>query len=471
MPSCFRRKILPYNQFLFDYSTMFSRASVVMPKRVTEAGSEQRPYYYDYVSDDVGEGSVEVLFYYNVDSDEYIIVANGVWLNPIMINDIEEISPMPFNHKELPFFDVRFELFSADFFYGKSLPDKLKSMQDVLNVMTNMLLDQSFLSIFMPILTNGFDSIEDDYLRPGRRTPIDTQGLPIQQAVMTLDMKTPGGWHQFIPDYTRKVMEEASVDKVSQGIAGAGDRVTAKEISIAAEGVSSLLGLFGRWIKYALKRKCLLKTKNALQFWTDKNMEMTEGILGMGGSTIFKDAFKVIKIDNATLSTGKRGTKIIALFSDKSKMPTAKELSDKRKAYKVVSKKDIEYIAVDADYIRDIDFDIKAVVNQKSENTRDMEKAMMMEKVRVYLSFFPDMVNKEELLVQLAEKMGDDPTKIINQQVLDSLMGNKPEDNPMADKGVPTQPQGDIMQNAMQSAMGKEVGVQNMRSLQGQMLG
>ena len=152
-------------------------------------------------------------------------------------------------------------------------------------------------------------------------------------------------------------------------------------------------------------------------------------------------------------------------------MPTAKELSDKRKAYKVVSKKDIEYIAVDADYIRDIDFDIKAVVNQKSENTRDMEKAMMMEKVRVYLSFFPDMVNKEELLVQLAEKMGDDPTKIINQQVLDSLMGNKPEDNPMADKGVPTQPQGDIMQNAMQSAMGKEVGVQNMRSLQGQMLG
>src|SRR3990167_1378651 len=226
MARCFFWRILPYAQFMSEYSSMFSKCENVQPKINFKINQENRPYYLDYISSDVHEGYVEMLFYYDTDADEYIVLASGVWLNPLIINDKEEISPIPFNHKELPFFDIRFELFSADFFYGKSLPDKLKVFQDVLNVFTNMLIDQSILTIWQPILTNGFDSMEDDFLRPGRRTPIDTQGLPIRDAVMTLDMKTPENWHQFILEYTKKVLEEASVDKVSQGMAGQGDRVT-----------------------------------------------------------------------------------------------------------------------------------------------------------------------------------------------------------------------------------------------------
>lgn len=477
MGSCFVRKLITHDEFLAQYSSMFEKAMYVKPCDNTQQFQDSRPYYYDYMSSNVENNKVEMLFYFDENADEYVVQANGVWLNPIMTKETfgseengdysevtdEEISPLPYNHKELPFFDLRFELFSANFFYGKSLPDKLKVLQDTLNIFENMLNDQSFLTIFQPILTNGFDSIEDDYLRPGRRTPIDTQGLPIQQAVMTLDMKTPSNWHQFILEYTRKVMEEASIDKVSQGVAGAGDRVTAHEISVAAEGVSSLLGLFGRWTNYAIRRKCRLKTKNIMQFEFNKDSAVLNGILGTD-SEVFSKAFKTYTIDDTTLTGGQRGMKIIGLFADKNDMPTASDLKIKSDVYEITNNKKVEYVALDFNYIHNMDFDVKTTVIKKTEMTRDMEKAIMMEKVRVYKSFFPNLVNDKELFAQLLEKMGDDPTKLMNQDAVNSELGLDQEqgNNPEA---LSQNPEGDIMKNSMYGAMGKQVGVQNIKQM------
>ena len=257
-PRIFWRHVISYQQFMQDFG-MFAKSEYVKAHKTTYGDNEVRPYYQDYISPDIRDGDVEVLRRYDRENDQFIIEANCVWLNPIKTKgNNEDVSPLPFNHKELPFFDIRYQQFSSDFFYGRGLPDKLKSMQDVLDVLTNMLLDQSFLTIFPPMLTNGFDSIEDDYLRPGRRTPVDTGGLPISQAFMKLDLGTPSHWHQFILNYTRSIMEESSIDKVSSGQAGAGDRTTAQEIRVAAEGVSAMLGLFGRCVKYGVKRKAYL---------------------------------------------------------------------------------------------------------------------------------------------------------------------------------------------------------------------
>lgn len=469
LPYCFWRYTLPYQQFLQDYAS-YSKADKVQPYNATYRDLENKPYYLDFISNNVQEGSVEVIRYYNKDVDEYIIVANGIWLNPIVIDGKEEVSPLPFNHKELPFFDIKFELFESSFFYGKSLPDKLKNLQDVLNVLTNMLLDQSFLTIFPPMLTAGLDSIEDDYLRPGRRTPVDTNGLSLQESFMKLDLGTPSGWHQYILEYTRKIMEESSVDRVSQGIAGAGDRTTAQEIRVAAEGVSSMLGLFGRWVKSGVKRKAMLRAKNILQFWTDENSPVIEQILGEGGAKDMSKAFNIFKINNTTLSDGKRGTKIIEMFAKKDDMPTQAELSARADVFELETDKKIEIIAIPSSYLRDFDFDIKLVVNQKSEKTQEAEKALMLEKVRVYLSFFPDMVNKEELLAQLAEKMGDDPTKIIKENLFPGF-ADEGAMKSMVDNGMSTLPQGNAANNAARGMRGGEQGANDLQALQAQMVG
>jgi len=469
MPYCFWRVVLPYNQFLQDFAS-YGRASLVSPMELVDESMEHRPFYLDYIAGRVGEGEVEVIRYYNKDVDEYVMIANGVWLNPLLINDAMEISPLPFDHKELPFWEIKFESFGNNFFYGKSLPDKLKSMQDVLNVLSNMLLDQSFLTIFPPLLTNGFDSIEDDYLRPGRRIPVDTQGLSLSDSYQKIDLGTPTGWHQFILSYTQNIMEEASLDKVSQGVAGQGDRTTAQEIRVAAEGVASMLGLFARLVKSGIKRKAMLRGKNILQFWTDKDTPVIEQVLGPEGVRKMNKAFNTFKIDNTIMTSGKRGAKIIEMFAREKDMPTKIQAKARAEIFKLETGKNIEIVAISPEYIREIDFDIKLIANPKTEQTRESEKAMHLEKARVYLSFFPELVDKQELAAQTAEKMGDDPTKIFKEGMFAGIADEGAQRSEF-DNGMGTKPEGNLSNNIARGLRGGEQGSNDLQQLQGQLAG
>lgn len=452
MPYCFRRFVTPYSKFKQDWSE-FDKAKYVRPVRQYKK-DEQKPYYLNFISDSVQEGWVEVIQLYDKDNDQFILICNGVWLNPI---GDEVISPLPFNHKELPFWDVKFDMF-GDFFYGKSLPDRLKSLQDVLNVLTNMLLDQSFLTIFPPILTNGYDSIEEDYLRPGRRTPVDTQGLPVADAFQKLDLGTPSGWHQYILEYTRKIMEEASIDSVSSGQAGVGGRTTAQEIRTAADGVAATLGIFGRFVNYGMKRKAMLKGANILQFWCDPKSPMVQRILGDGSVQEFNKIFATYKLDNATLTNGKRGSKIIELYADANDMPTKPQLQARAAVSKADSSNETEIIALPGDYIRNFQSDVTLVSNPKKEMSQDIEKSLQLEKVRVYLSFFPQIININELAAETAEVLGDDPTKILMPQAFQPVQPPQ-QQNPEAAQPMSQNPQGDVANNMVRSAQGGQGGV------------
>ncbi len=460
MPYCFWRNVVPHASFLASWGH-YAKSAFVEPKR-TFTDDEIRPYYMDYVADDVPEGSVEIIRYYDKTNDQYVIVANGVWLNPL---DNEIVSPLPWNHKELPFWEIKFDFF-GDFFYGKSLPDKLKSMQDVLNVLTNMLLDQSFLTIFKPIITSGADSIEDDYLRPGRRISIDTQGMPLNQSYMALDMGTPSGWHQYILQYTQSIMEQSSVDKVSQGVAGAGDRTTAQEIRIAADGVSSMLNLFARMVNYGIKRKAYLKAANILQFGMNQEAPILRQVMGEDSSKWAEGVLGVFRINDAVLTGGKRGTKVVEIYKDRASMPDKATVKARAQIAKADSGKEIEVVSITPEYLREFLFDIKMVTNPKSEGSKEVEKALQLEKVRVYLSFFPELIDKNELAAQTAEKMGDDPAKILKPEVFGIVPENKE-----VDPGVSTEPNGNTANNLARSARGGEQGSADMAALQANMQG
>lgn len=423
MPHCFWRRELSYDEFKARWG-IYDKAKFVKPHAPLSQWREQRPFYLDFISTTVQPGNVEIVRLYDKVNDIYVILANGIWINPLGTNleavNVEErnelVSPLPFNHKELPFFDIKFD-FLGNWFYGKSLPDRLQSLQDVLNTLTNMLLDQSFLTIFPPLLTSGNDAIEDDYLRPGRRTPIDTQGLPLNQAYAPLELGTPQGWHQFILEYTRKIMEEASVDQLQQGTAGVGGRTTATEIGVASAGVASTLGIFGRNIFFGIKRKAYLRAKNVLQFWTDPNKPYITGILGDDGDKLLKGSFNLFKVDGTTLSHGARGTRVIAMFNNESKMPEPSTLKIKSAVKKAATGKEVEYMAINAEYLQNMDFNVKVVMDQSKSATKDIEKALQLEKVKTYMTFFPQQVDVKELAAETAEKLGDDPAKILNQDV------------------------------------------------------
>lgn len=459
MPYCFWRSVVPYSTFMQDWGGMYEKSKFVVPKFNVDATAmpQQKPFYFDFVSTDVYEGMVEIIRYYNKSNDEFVIIANGVWLNPLSIKGENVISPVPFNHKQLPFFEIKFDFF-GDWFYGKSLPDRLKSYQDVFNVLTNMLLDQSFLTVFPPLLTNGSDNLEDDYLRPGRRTPVDTQGLSLNESFMKLDLGVPNSWHQFILEYTKSRMEEASLDQVSSGQAGVGGRTTALEINTAAQATAQTLGVFAMLVKYGLKRKSLLKAANILQFATDEKLPLVEKILGSEDAAKLTDYFNVIKKDDTYLTGGKRGTKIIEMYADKSKMPSKERLQARQLLISADTGKPTEIVAISAESIRHFDYDVMMVPNPKLDSTKELTKALQLEKVRVYMSFFPQQIDVNELAAQTAEVMGDDPAKILNPDVI-----NPPAPDAANGQQLSTEPQGNVANNMIRGSRGGEQAQNEMR--------
>jgi len=416
MPFAFWRKEIPFTKFQKDYGS-YKKAKYVEPYSTHQGSGEvELPFYKDYISSFTIEGNVEILRYYNQVDDQYIIVANGIWLNPIK-GEVDMISPLPFTHKKLPFFSIIYDILGSDFFYGKSLVDRLKALQDVLNVLNNMLLDQSFLSVFSPILMAGDDEIEDDFLRPGRRIQIDTGGLPLNQSFMKLDMGTPGNWHQFILDYTKRILEESSIDSVQQGAAGVGGRTTATEIRSAAAGVVTLLGLFAKFIKFGMKDRARLRVSNILQFYTDPEYPILEGVLGVGSSETAKEAFNVFRVNSSALTAGKRGEKIIMMFQDKNKMPTSQQLKFETSLEEKLSGHKISKIAVIPEYIRNIEWDVVLVPGNRSEQSKDLDRALEIQFQQTMNAIYPDLVDREEMAAQLVEKYGRDPRKVLKQSI------------------------------------------------------
>jgi hypothetical protein len=408
-PYCFWRREMSYSQFLIEYG-MYERSHDVLPHSTTYNGYNNL-YYKDWFGTTAQEGNVEIISYYNRADDEYVILANGLWLNPIMIDDEEVVSPLPWKHKMIPFFDLKNELYLSNFFYGKSVPDKLRSLQDVMNVLQNMLLDQSFISIFKPLITAGSGTFEDDFLRPGRQTPFDTGGLPIDQAIKEVDISTPTGWHQFILEYVRKLGEEATMDSVSQGRAGVGERTTAQEIRVAAEGVISMLGLLARAVRSAIKRKAELRTKNILDIWTRPESAYITKLMGENKS--FNKAFSTFEVSNVTLSSGERGKRKIEFYKKTEDMPTAAQAIARGNTARRLSNSPVEILSVAADYIREAEVDFKLVPNPKAEHTKDAQKSLSLEYVKVMKSFFPNISNDQELAADISEVFGKDPSKYL----------------------------------------------------------
>jgi hypothetical protein len=467
MNYCFWSETMPFTKFQSDYGE-YSNAEYVEPFSGDVEG-EEVPDHKRNLEATVHEGEVRVIKYYNKQTDEYIIIANTIWLNPL---NNEVVSPLPWNHKELPFFNIKFDFFGSDFFYGKSLPDKLKNLQDVLDALTNMMLDQSFLTIFAPILTTGQTNVEEDYLKPGRRINVDTQGMKLNESFMKLDLGAPSGWHQYILEYMRSIMEESSVDQVSQGVAGVGGRTTAKEIQKASEAVEALLGLFGKMINYGVKRKVRFRVKNIQQFWTDENTPIMQKIVG-GEVQDTKDAFNIIELDNSRLSDGRTGTTMINMISDKDDMPSKEKQKSKREILEKESGKNIELITLTPDYIRDTKFDVKIGIDQSRESSKEINKALALEETRVLMSMFPEIVNSENLATNLVEAYDGDPEKMLNlggQQDLRSMLAQQGGGSDV-NQQMSQNPQGDVSNNMVRGMTGGESNSNELRQLQNSLTG
>lgn len=104
---------------------------------------------------------IEVIFYENVETDRFQILANNT-----LILDI----PLPYKHKKLSCFFASWWPRSTDTIYGIGIPELTKSNTQLLDKVVNMRVDQVILAIYSMLLYGGSEEFNEEELElePGR---------------------------------------------------------------------------------------------------------------------------------------------------------------------------------------------------------------------------------------------------------------------------------------------------------------
>lgn len=205
---------------------------------------------------------VEVLRYYNEDFDEFVLLANGVWLNK-QIDD--EIAPLPFNHKRLPFAKTVFELADTNSFYGKSMCDLLGGEQETRNALLRLMVDQEILAVNRPILLGMGIEIESYQLYPGKT--IKMTGDISQMKEMDISGSNQSAF-QLLNLLRTSADINTSIGPDSQGVHTG--RKTAREAVILDENAKRITSTFQVFIYKLLYDRANLRVENIKQFYTTK---------------------------------------------------------------------------------------------------------------------------------------------------------------------------------------------------------
>ena len=378
-PDCVWRKLMRIKDFKSEFSG-WDGAKYVLPG----GDLTDETYFASFTSEEIREVDselVEVIRYYNKESDQFVILANGVWVNPLG----DKVCPLPFSHKELPFFSVVFEPFSSDFPYGKAAPDKYLMEQDAINALYNMMLDQTYVSIHKPLVTGDEDALDDVELVPGKVNYIGADVANIQE----LQISPPSSAAFSMLNILHQSLQESSVDATQQGQAGE-DR-TATATRIAAAAAARTFGLFIQFVFHGWKRKAKLRVSNILQFMTLP--DQIEKVLGDDGEEQFKEAFGAFKLDTQLLN-GKQGTRIIELVDkDKLEEKYANRLQERAE----LEPQGIEKFYITSEYIRGWEWDVTPIPDSTIKETPETEQALFDLFVEKSMTYFSDMTNRESL--------------------------------------------------------------------------
>ncbi len=403
MPDLVWRSVLNIDIFKAEMSR-FPNIDYVRP-----GGDLQNEMFFkDHASDGLANDEVEVIRYFNKVKDEMHIIANGVLLTPL-------VSPLIWNHKEkglgFPFWSTIYEPFDEFFFYGKPLPDKLKSNQDVVDALYRMLLDQTFLSIHKPILTSSVKDIEDDLIRPGRKIPVDDVN-----EWKELNISSPDGGQFKMLEIARRSVEESSNDSITGGRSGGKSSVTATEVATAKQGAETLLSMFQKFMEWGAEKKAILRVSNQLQFYP----------LPIGEED-GKLKYRKIRVDNVPLIlTPRVGSLIIKFVASKKDLPKTPAISEEyRSRFEEKYGKNFDHIAVERrnerveevtitpEFLEDFSVGVRIVADSSVKMSEGMKKAMTFEFIDRVVQIFPDLINRNAVARDLIEEFKKSPDEYL----------------------------------------------------------
>jgi hypothetical protein len=346
-----------------------------------------------------GDG-YEVIRYYNVVKDEYIIIINGV-----LMLDVPMLWTMK-GEKVYPFAKTVFEILATNFFYGNSLANSLMGENDVINSLYNMALDKTYRSmvpyqIIGMVNKDDFD-LEDEEISTDTKiyvTDIDQHKFEQVPGINAGEIK--------MLEIVGRGLDLSSVDANQQGVADRG--VTAREIVIANENAKKLKGVLYLFLQHLAVQKVSLRIMNILTYYTQPKVKK---ILGEDGKENTLDQYRKFIVENAELSDGSRGILGIQMVGGKEELPTPQDLEAQEMQYRVQGM-NYEAMAITKDYLNEWQYDVKISIDDFFNKDANYRQAAMIDFIKTFAAFFPTIyqVNQATLFRDFVKAYEKDPDK------------------------------------------------------------
>ncbi len=352
--------------------------------------------FYNVKDSQLTPNSVEVLDWYNKQKDRLVRMANGVILYD---------GPIPFTHKKYPFAHGIFEPFATDAFYGRSLPDKIASDQDITNTFWRMMVTQNLLSIYKPILTDDPDYIQEYPLQAGRMFPVSD----ITKYKVMNELTGPDNSQFQMLQLALKFANDNSGGILgAQGPNPGKGKMTARQALLMEEQAKQALGLNVKTLE-AFDIQCLnLRTPNFLQFYPSQ--DKAQSITGEDSS---KGQFlRVLRIDNTELSDGTHGTSIIKIARNTKALPSQGDLNTEEEVASMQGD-NIEVHAITPEYIRNVAFDVQIVGDSSYQQSKSLRQAMGTEFYQLALA--NPLINQEENTREWVKLNDKDEDKMVQK--------------------------------------------------------
>lgn len=390
MKDCAMRKVMKEDQFKVEFSRYTDVGKVVTKNSIEQQNEETLFYKFD---EDLEEDEVELWYYFNQETDEFIMIANGIWINPI---GDSTVSPLLWNHKKLPFWANVFEPFAEDFFYGRSLPDKLATMSDMSDALFDRILDQLALAVHKPIVTRKrHSSLTKGFLHPGSVIELKTTG-DLRGEFATVDIDSPGPAHLQMLGILENRMDKISI---SSDVSDAGRSKTATQVLQEREAAVELVSLFLKFMEFGIRDKNRLRMANIIQFYTLPIHKKDKEI-----------RFRKVVLRGEKLSDGKLGTREIEFTTDD--IFEAQQRSESERNESIES---LDPIKVTPDFIRNFNAEITIVPASSIKQSEAVRQALELNFQQVMSQLYPDKMNRDTAFEDMLHVFKKDKRRLTAQ--------------------------------------------------------
>ena len=352
------RRVITYTNARIKYGTNENFEEFVRPGlRIFYI--DERDSFYEQWDENLEGEMVEEVIYYNRFADLKLTYVNGVAM------DDDPDNPLQRKDKMYPFVKTGYELIDEGrFFYYKSLADKLRDDQRVIDTLYNMVIDGTFIQLMPPAVIIGDEEVDTAVIMPGAVTTLsDANSF---QTINT-NNNLVGGFNAI--NMVEKSMNESSADPLQSGQALAGAQ-TAFEIARLEENAQTVLGLFGKMIKFMVEDFGKMRINTITQYMS------INSVLEVVGDTDRVRLQSVLVRDRNTKS-GKKSRRIDFRMDIPGEGPELEKFEEDM--LEEEETKGISIAAVDPTLFKDMKFKVKVEADVLAGRSESIKRALKLE--------------------------------------------------------------------------------------------